>query len=71
MGKVKLTISLSEDLARYVRAKPNASGFIAAAVADYRLCELERSLEAAYREDAAESDALNRIWRGVDSEIEQ
>jgi len=70
MSKVKLTISLSEELAHYVRAKPNSSGFIAEAVADYRLRELEHCLEAAYREDAAESDALNRIWRGVDSEIE-
>ena len=66
-----MTISVSEDLAQYLRAKPNSSGFIAEAVADYRLRELERSLEAAYREDAVESATLNRAWQGVDSEVDE
>ncbi len=69
MTKTKLTVSLSEELARYLRSMPNASSVVAEAVAEYRARELEHRLEEAYREDAAESEELNGEWAGVDAEV--
>lgn len=70
MSKVKMTISLSEDLAEYLRAKPNTSSVVAEAVTEYRTRELEHRLEKAYREDATESEELNRVWEGVDAGVD-
>ncbi len=69
MTKTKLTVSLSEELAQYLRSMPNASSVVAEAVAEYRARELEHRLEEAYREDAAESEELNGEWEGVDTEV--
>ena len=69
MTKTKLTVSLSEELAQYLRSMPNASSAVAEAVAEYRARELEHCLEEAYREDATESEELNGEWEGVDAEV--
>ena len=70
MSKVKMTISMPEDLARYLRATSNASSVVAEAVEIYRARELEEQLEEAYREDAAEAEALNLEWESIDAEAD-
>lgn len=70
-SRVKLTISLAEDLAAYLRSRPNASAVVAEAVELYRSRELADELERAYREDAEEAEAINSQWQPVDSEIDE
>ncbi len=69
MGKAKLTISVTEELAEYLRSTPSVSSTIAEAVEAYRARELEAKLEKAYREDAAETEKLNREWESADAEV--
>ena len=69
MAKVKMTISVSPEVADYLRAAPNASAAGAEAVGVYRAQQLEERLEHAYREDAAEAEELNREWEQADAEI--
>lgn len=69
MPKSKLTVSLPEELAGYLRAAPNASAVVAEAVREYRTRRLERQLEEAYREDAGEAESLNREWKSADAEF--
>jgi hypothetical protein len=68
MSKVKMTISISEDLADYLRDTASVSSTIAEAVEAYRARALERELEEAYLADAAEAEQLNEIWKSVDPE---
>ena len=70
MGKVKMTVSMPEHLARYLRATSNASSVVAEAVEIYRARELEARLEEAYREGAAEAETLNLEWESIDAEVE-
>lgn len=71
MGKSKMTVSLPENVATYLRSKPNASLVISEAVEAYRTREFEAALEDAYREDAKEAEALNREWETADAEVEE
>ncbi len=71
MGKTRMTISVSEDVATYLRSAPNASLMVSEAVTQYRASELKRRLEVAYREDAEESEQLNSEWEAADSEIDE
>ena len=71
MSKVKLTISVEEDLATYLRSTPSVSSTIAEAVEAYRVRELEARLEEAYREDAAEAERLSREWESADAEVDE
>jgi hypothetical protein len=69
MGTKRLTVSMPEELAEYLRSKPNASAVVAEAVEEYRVRELELRLEEAYREDAGESEKLHEEWSSVDAEV--
>jgi hypothetical protein len=69
MSKAKMTISISEELATYLRSTPSVSSTIAEAVEAYRARELEAELEEAYREDATEAAQLNREWESADAEV--
>lgn len=69
MSKVKLTISVAEEVAAYLRTTPSVSSTIAEAVEAYRARELEQRLEEGYREDATEADRLNSEWESVDAEV--
>lgn len=69
MSRVKLTITLPDEVADYLRSKANMSSTIAEAVVEYRARELETELERAYREGAAEAEELDREWRGADAEL--
>lgn len=71
MSKAKLTVSLPQEVAEYLRSTPNASAVVAEAVVEYRARETEKELEAAYLQDAAESERLNRDWESVDAEVNE
>ena len=71
MSKAKLTISIDEELAAYLRSTPSVSSTIAEAVEAYRTRELEAELAEAYREDAEEAERLSRQWEGADAEVEE
>ena len=71
MSKAKMTISVTDDIAAYLRSAPNASLRVSEAVSQYRASELNRRLESAYREDAEESAFLNSEWEETDSEIDE
>ncbi len=68
MPRVKLTVSLPEEVVDYLRSTANMSSTIAEAVTEYQARQLEAELERAYREDAAEAEELNREWENVDAE---
>jgi len=70
MSKVKMTISLNQGLAEYLRSTPSISSTIAEAVEVYRIREMEARLEQAYREDAVEAEDLNKEWESADAEPE-
>ena len=69
MGKVKMTVSVPEEVATYLRSTPNASLVVAEAVEVYRTRELEAELAVAYREDADESERLSSEWEPTDAEL--
>lgn len=69
MSKTRLTISVDEDVATYLRSVPNVSLLVSEAVIEYRARELERRLEKAYQEDVEESERLNAEWESANSEI--
>ncbi len=69
MSKVKLTISLDEELASYLRGTSSGvSSTIAEAVEAYRAGRLAAELEDAYSADAEEAERLNREWEPADAE---
>ena len=69
MRKAKITITLPQELASYLRSTPNASGTVAEAVVEYRARQLQRELADAYREDAEEAEILNREWEAAEDEV--
>ena len=69
MSKTRITISVDEDIASYLRSARNASLLVSEAVIEYRAKELEQRLESAYQEDAEESERLNAEWESADSGI--
>ena len=71
MSRTRITVSLPEELASYVRRSPNASALVAEAVARYRAELARQELEAAYREDAKETARLDAEWSGADAEVEE
>jgi hypothetical protein len=68
MSRTRITVSLPEELASYVRQAPNASALVAEAVERYRAEVARQDLEAAYREDAKEAAKLNAEWAAADAE---
>jgi hypothetical protein len=69
MAKKRITISVDEPIAEYLADLPNTSAVVCEAVKQYRARELEMKLEAAYREDAAESAEINAEWEPADAEV--
>ena len=55
MPKKRITITIDEPVAEYLAGLPNTSAVVCEAVREYRACELEKELEAAYRVDDAET----------------
>ena len=71
MGKVKMTISIDESVADYLRSTGGVSSTVEEAVSEYRARALALELEQAYREDAEEAERLDAEWREADSEVEE
>ena len=69
MGRIKMTISVPEELAAYLRSTPSVSSTIAEAVTEYRSRALEAQLEVGYREDAEESERLAGEWAPADAGV--
>lgn len=64
-----MTVSLPEEVVDYLRSKLNVTSVVAEAVEEYRVGELQKELEAAYREDAEESERFHEEWASVDAEV--
>jgi hypothetical protein len=71
MGRVRVTVSVPEEVATYLRLTPNASAVVAEAVRRYRVDELRRELADAYEADREEAAALHEEWAAVDPEVEE
>ena len=71
MTKRRITVSLDEEVASYLDEVPNRSLVVTEAVREYRARELERTLEAAYREDRDETEALADEWASAESEVDE
>jgi hypothetical protein len=70
MSKVKMTISVPDSIAEYLRSTAGVSSTIAEAVEAYRARELEATLEEAYRADAEEAERLNEEWESANAEVD-
>lgn len=71
MTKRRITVTIDEDVAEYLYTTSNTSAVVCDAVRDYRDRQLEKELEAAYREDAAASAELAAQWESADAEVEE
>lgn len=71
MAKKRITVTIDEPTAEYLSEVPNVSAVVCEAVREYASRELQRELEAAYREDAAESAAINAEWESADAEVDE
>ncbi|HVS01684.1 MAG TPA: hypothetical protein VMT16_02865 [Thermoanaerobaculia bacterium] len=69
MGKVKLTISIDQEVADYLRSTDGVSSTVEEAVSEYRARALERELEQGYQEGAEEAERLDAEWRQADAEV--
>jgi metal-responsive CopG/Arc/MetJ family transcriptional regulator len=67
----RITVSLEPEIARYLDSVPNRSLVVAEAVREYRARQLEKELEAAYREDREEAAELAAEWAPADAEVEE
>lgn len=71
MPKKRITVTVDEDVAEFLYETPNTSAVVCEAVRGYRARQLERELENAYQEDAAENAGLAEEWEPADAEIEE
>ena len=71
MAKRRITITVDEPIAEYLADHPNTSAVVCEAVREYRARELEKTLDAAYREDASESSVINAEWESADAEVQE
>lgn len=68
MARVRVTVSLPEEQATYLRRAPNVSALVAEAIGQYQARQERQALEAAYREDADEAARINAEWEKADAE---
>ena len=71
MAKKRITVTVDEDIADFLYEVPNTSAVVSDAVRDYRARQLEKELEAAYREDAADNADLAAEWEPADAEVNE
>ena len=71
MQKKRITVTVDEPVAEYLAEVPNTSAVVCEAVREYQARELEKQLEAAYREDAAENAEINAEWEPADAEVDE
>jgi len=71
MAKKRFTVTVDEDIAEFLYDAPNTSAVVSEAIRDYRARQLEKELEAAYRDDAAENAELAAEWELADAGVEE
>lgn len=71
MAKKRITVSVDEDIANFLYEVPNTSAVVSDAVREYRARQLEKELEAAYRNDAADNVDLATEWEPADAEVDE
>lgn len=71
MTKKRITVTVDDDVASFLYDQPNTSAVVSEAVRGYRDRQLERKLEKAYREDAAENAELAAEWEAADAEVDE
>jgi len=71
MAKKRVTVTVDEDIAEFLYEAPNTSAVVSEAIRDYRARQLEKELEAAYRDDAAENAELAAEWEPADAGVEE
>ena len=71
MPKKRVTVTVDEDIAEFLYEAPNTSAVVSEAIRDYRARQLEKELEAAYRDDATENAELAAEWEPADAEVEE
>lgn len=71
LPKKRITVTVDEDIAEFLYEVPNTSAIVSDAVRDYRARQLEKELEAAYRNDAAENADLAAEWEPADAKVEE
>lgn len=71
MAKKRITVTVDEDLADFLYEVPNTSAVVSEAVREYRARQLEKELEAAYREDAADNADLATEWEPADAGVDE
>ena len=71
MPKKRITVTVDEDIAKFLYGVSNTSAVVSEAVRDYRARQLEKDLEAAYREDSTDSAELAAEWETADAEVEE
>ena len=71
MQKKRITVTVDEPVAEYLAEVPTTSAVVCEAVREYQARELEKQLEAAYREDAAENAEINAEWEPADAEVDE
>jgi len=71
MPKKRITVTVDEDIFDFLYEVPNTSAVVSDAVRDYRTRQLEKELEEAYREDAAENADLATEWEPADAEVDE
>jgi len=71
MPKKRITVTVDEEIADFLYEVPNTSAVVSDAIRDYRARQLEKELEAAYREDAVENADLAAEWEPADAEVDE
>jgi hypothetical protein len=71
MAKKRITVTVDADIADFLYEVPNTSAVVSDAVREYRARQLEKELEAAYRNDAAENADLAAEWEPADAEVDE
>ena len=71
MAKKRITVTVDEDVASFLDSTPNTSAVVCDAVREYRTRQLEKELETAYKEDAADTAQIASEWESADAEVEE
>ena len=71
MAKKRITVTVDEDVASFLYSAPNTSAVVCDAVREYRTRQLEKELETAYTEDAAEAAEIASEWEPADAEVDE
>lgn len=69
MSRRRITVTVDEDVARYLDQAPNRSARVCDAVREYRARRQERELAAAYAEDREDSERIAAEWVGTDAPV--